>query len=397
MTTHHFVEIFDSILEFHPFRQNGSGSRGQIEYAKEAMNKIFAVFDNLDPLVNAMQLEPPARISRLCHEFCILLGMALRLEGPCVEKILAWAYMDLTSDNPRLLTPDRKMIVQQQIDKGILAKEKQRIHLFNQEGRPRYLVIQYFKFFEKALTKEMEVTFNENPEIFLRQILSIRTSLDTEPHTKIKAYFQCKAIEAHVDIDDHRHLYLFAGKQDAAVLSERMSQVVEDISDPVNMSYAKDIVDKLVKHAQAKRVSREDIIASFTHHLDFENDFELSFELDHYVLPAAYFIEKLKELGIDFISIFTKLLQMPVETHHATLIESVVERLPNIPKTDFLRKQEVWLGALIESHTVDQLLTLNMNAKTWSRLYLFKNDSRLRDKTQDADYLDDVLAYDLGL
>jgi len=396
MTMHTIQDLFTSLTDLN-FQARRSKPVDLAEMAQALIGKIYVLFGGLDPVVEAIRLEPEDKCERLSAALYETLRWGLQHEGMYFKEILAWAYKD-AAEEKRILTPVRLVQIQERLNGSASGKARLQKHcLFSNNATMRYPANEYCTFFGRRVADELKFTYQNKAAHFVSQYTDLKNSLSEIQLATLKSNLQRVAIEDHLAIDDPRFPLLFEGEQDSALISERLAEVIKDLSDPLIIIYAKSIVDKLVQHIEATEVGQDEVIAAFVHHLDFEVNEDLAFNLEFHFLPASQFIQKLRAVGIDFNPVFTGLLGMPAATTPTALVEAVVERLPQIPNAQYLRKQDVWLGAFIDAYPVDQLLAMELDSKTTSRLYRVKGDTRLRDKTTDPDYLADVLAQDMGL
>ncbi|AYG47861.1 hypothetical protein DV532_26620 (plasmid) [Pseudomonas sp. Leaf58] len=379
--------------------QTKRASRGELaENSQALMGRIFVVFGGIDPVLDAIALEPEERAEKLSAGLFAAIRWALQHEGLYFREILAWAYQDAVAEEHRLLSPVRLSQIKERLGTTSFGTTSlQKHYLFSDDSTLRYPAKEYCAFFEGRVTDDLAFAYHKKSDHFEWQFAELKDSLGETLFASLKSSILRVAIEDHLAVNDPRFALLFEGEQDSALISERMAEVVKDLSDPIVIEYALNITDKLIQHIQATEVGQDSVVAAFVHHLDFEANIDLGFSLEFHFQPASHFIQKLRTTGIDFNPVFTGLLGMPAETTPTALVEAVAERLPQIPNTQYLKKQDVWLGAFIDAYPVDQLLAMELDSKTTSRLYRIKGDTRLRDKTTDPDYLADLLAQDMGL
>ena len=396
-TMNNIKELFRSLADFN-FNSSRATRSDLAENAQALMAKIFSVFGGIDPVLEAISLEPQEKGDKLSSAVFTAVRWALQHEGPYFKEILTWAYKDAVAEEPRLLNPLRLAQIKERLGGTFFeTTHLQRHCLFSNDSSMRYPANEYYTFFEGMVTGEMILAYRGKGGDFESQFAQLQSSLNENLFAKLRPSLQRVAIQDHLVVDDPRFDLLFEGEQGSALTSERMAEVMRDLCDPVIIEQAMSITDKLSQHIQASGVGLDEVVAAFVHHLDFEENLDLGFSLDFHFLPATYFIQKMEEIGIDFAPVFTSLLGLPEKTSPSVLIEAVAERLPQIPNTQYLRKQDVWLAAFVNAYPVDQILEMDLDSKTTSRLYRVKGDTRLRDKTTDPDYLVDVLAQDMGL
>lgn len=396
-TMNKIKDLFSSLTDFN-FKSSRATRSDLAENAQALMAKIFSVFGGIDPVLEAISLEPQEKGDKLSSAVFTAVRWALQHEGPYFKEILNWAYKDAVAEEPRLLNPLRLAQIKERLGGASFGTTRLQRHcLFSNDSTMQYPANEYCTFFEGMVTDEMRFTYHGKGGNFELQFTRLQNSLSETIFANLRPNLQRVAIEDHLAVDDPRFALLFEGEQGSALISERMAEVMKDLCDPVIIEQALSITDKLTQHIQATGVGLDEVMTSFVHHLDFADNSDLGFSLDFHFLPASHFIQKLRKIGVNFNPVFAALLGMPTETSPTSLIQAVAERLPPIPNTQYLRKQDVWLGAFVDAYPVDQLLEMDLDSKTTSRLYRVKGDTRLRDKTTDPDYLVDVLAQDMGL
>lgn len=395
MSTLSTQALFKSISEF---RGNPTSWKQRAPQAQDLIGSIFDLMGGMDGMVDAMRLEPASKCEHLCNQLAELIGWSLLIEGPHFSDVLSWAHDDAISDCPRLMTKKACDLAIDQLDFAIqnCTPNIMAPSLFDHEQAVKYHPDHFFLFFEKHVGFLLDFNFVQDHNRLARQMNALMSGLSARNFDIIKAKMQRKAIEGHLSIYDVRAAHLFDGEDYAAVFSERFAEVMSDLLISSDHEYIHNAIDQLVDHYRGTPVDLDQLTEAFDHHLDFEDNTEF-WPHKGGVSQASYLIEKMQELGVGIRSMFNCFLDLPNTAPFSTLILKAVSLLPDTPKDDFCTKHALWLGALVDMHSVEDLLGMDLDDKTWAKLYIFKGDVRFRDKTQDADYLVNVLSHDLGL
>jgi hypothetical protein len=381
----------------------------------ELMQAIIDVFPSFRDLSLAFHCEPEEE--HLHRGFITVLSHAIRFESPLFDRLLALAYKELVVDQETLF--DRyamNRLAKSAFASGDFVHMQKKDNprepkLFDEAGEFLHDPLHFVKFFNVTLEYEFENSFRHDPPRFIATLdkLLLTGCPEAEQH---KSNFQAQGIADHLWPDDLRHVFLFQNTQITELMSEHLRKVIDDIHGSSNISFVLSKLNPEKKPGYKENLIRsfmalvdtapadakDSLPAMFAHHINFyENNDDLNFALSDHVLPGAYLIQQLSERGVDFCDCLRLGFSEWKDLSRADILQAVATRLPNYPKTQYLKNHEVWFGALIEACDSDELRSIQLSSEQWLNLYRFKGETWMRDRVTQGQHLHSALEIDLGL
>lgn len=383
------------------------------EAAIELMEWVVETFPSLRDLSLAFHCEMEEE--HLHRGFITVLSHAIRFESPLFDRLLAMAYEELVVnqetqfDRYAMNRMAKSSLASTNFTKMRKNKPRTEPRLFDEAGEFLRDPIPYVKFFNSALEYEFENLYRHDSARFIATLdkLLLTGCPEAGQH---KSHFQAQGIADHLWPADVRHLFLYQDTQIAELISERLRKVIDDIHGSSgigfvlnalghNAGYKENLINAflaLVDTAPAE--ARDALPAMLVHHINFyENNDDLDFSLPDYVLPGAYLIQQMSERGVDFCDCLRLGFAEWKDLPRTDILQSVVTRLPNCPKPQYLKNHEVWFGSLIEACAGDELRNLQLDSEQWLKLYQFKGETWMRDRVTQPQHLHSALELDLGL